>query len=350
MIDIGGPALLRAAAKNFAHVVAVCAARATTTPVLAELRARGELSLETRRGSRPRRSRRTAAYEAAIAAWFADGEAFPEPLVPVFDRRRSTSPTARTRTSAARYYAEAGARAHLLSRVEQLHGQAALVQQPQRPLRGAAARCRVRRPGLRDRQAREPVRGRGRARRSRRPTRRRSPPTPSPPTAASSCSTGRSARVPFPYVECAAAPAVFAPDLHSTVVSPVLRHLHHRVHLRELGGGVKFNHRLVRSWGGGGAVSIVCSIRDRLNHRFLFVAGVRGGRGKEHLVMLPGGEWRAASAPGSGSTNHTSQVQARVRLMMEDHAQAQAQIQGHAQGAGSEACSYVDSGSRAGSG
>jgi phosphoribosylaminoimidazolecarboxamide formyltransferase / IMP cyclohydrolase len=48
MIDIGGPAMLRAAAKNFAHVAPV--ARPERYPeVLAELRADGALSLDTRR-------------------------------------------------------------------------------------------------------------------------------------------------------------------------------------------------------------------------------------------------------------------------------------------------------------
>jgi len=48
MIDVGGPAMLRAAAKNYAHVTPVCRPD-QYEDVLAELRATGELSLETRR-------------------------------------------------------------------------------------------------------------------------------------------------------------------------------------------------------------------------------------------------------------------------------------------------------------
>jgi len=48
MIDIGGPSMLRGAAKNFAHVAPVCR-HEDYEPVLTELRASGELSHETRR-------------------------------------------------------------------------------------------------------------------------------------------------------------------------------------------------------------------------------------------------------------------------------------------------------------
>ena len=48
MIDIGGPAMLRAAAKNFQHVAAL-SSPAQYEPVLAELRAAGGLSPSTRR-------------------------------------------------------------------------------------------------------------------------------------------------------------------------------------------------------------------------------------------------------------------------------------------------------------
>src|SRR5205807_1698292 len=62
-----------------------------------------------------------AAYETAIARWFADVEAFPERLVlsysKVSDLRYGENPHQR-----GAYYAEDGARVHLLSRVEQLHG------------------------------------------------------------------------------------------------------------------------------------------------------------------------------------------------------------------------------------
>ena len=63
----------------------------------------------------------TAAYEAAIAAWFAEPEPFPATLVlsldKVIDLAYGENPHQR-----AAYYADRGARRHLLSRVEQVHG------------------------------------------------------------------------------------------------------------------------------------------------------------------------------------------------------------------------------------
>jgi phosphoribosylaminoimidazolecarboxamide formyltransferase/IMP cyclohydrolase len=120
MIDVGGPSMLRGAAKNFAHVAPVC--RSERYPaVLDELRESGDLSLETRRTLAAEAFATTAAYEAAIARWFGDVEAFPETMVTAFakvrDLRYGENPHQR-----GAYYAEQGARVHLLSRVEQLHG------------------------------------------------------------------------------------------------------------------------------------------------------------------------------------------------------------------------------------
>jgi phosphoribosylaminoimidazolecarboxamide formyltransferase / IMP cyclohydrolase len=120
MIDIGGPSMLRGAAKNFAHVAPVCRPERYDS-VLSELRRRGDLSPETRRSLAAEAFATTAAYEAAIAHWFGDVEAFPETLVSAFakvaDLRYGENPHQR-----AAYYAEQGSRVHLLSRVEQLHG------------------------------------------------------------------------------------------------------------------------------------------------------------------------------------------------------------------------------------
>jgi phosphoribosylaminoimidazolecarboxamide formyltransferase / IMP cyclohydrolase len=120
MIDVGGPALLRAAAKNFMHVAPV-ARPERYEPVLAELRAHGGLSLDTRRSLAAETFVVTAAYESAIAAWFADREAFPEGLIPTFWKDRDLAYGENPHQRAA-YYAEAGARRHLLSRVDQLNG------------------------------------------------------------------------------------------------------------------------------------------------------------------------------------------------------------------------------------
>jgi phosphoribosylaminoimidazolecarboxamide formyltransferase/IMP cyclohydrolase len=120
MIDVGGPSMLRGAAKNFAHCAPVCRPERYRA-VLEELRDAGELSLATRRSLAAEAFATTAAYETAIARWFGDVEAFPETLVTAFtkvsDLRYGENPHQR-----GAYYAEQGARVHLLSRVEQLHG------------------------------------------------------------------------------------------------------------------------------------------------------------------------------------------------------------------------------------
>ncbi|MBI3629349.1 MAG: bifunctional phosphoribosylaminoimidazolecarboxamide formyltransferase/IMP cyclohydrolase, partial [Candidatus Rokubacteria bacterium] len=90
-IDIGGPAMIRAAAKNSASV-GVVTDPAQYEPLLAELRASGgALSEETRRRLAREAFRRTAQYDAAIAAYLesrAPGErdAFPPRLVLEADR------------------------------------------------------------------------------------------------------------------------------------------------------------------------------------------------------------------------------------------------------------------------
>jgi phosphoribosylaminoimidazolecarboxamide formyltransferase / IMP cyclohydrolase len=120
MIDVGGPSMLRGAAKNFAHCAPVCRPE-QYDPVIAELRERSELSLPTRRALAAEAFATTAAYETAIARWFGDVEALPDRLTLSFtkvaDLRYGENPHQR-----AAYYFEDGARVHLLSRVEQLHG------------------------------------------------------------------------------------------------------------------------------------------------------------------------------------------------------------------------------------
>jgi phosphoribosylaminoimidazolecarboxamide formyltransferase/IMP cyclohydrolase len=70
-IDIGGPALIRAAAKNHADV-AVVVDPADYASVLAELKQHGATRLALRRRLAAKAYARTAAYDAAIANWFAD--------------------------------------------------------------------------------------------------------------------------------------------------------------------------------------------------------------------------------------------------------------------------------------
>ena len=77
LIDIGGPAMVRAAAKNFAHV-AILTSPADYPGALDELGRSGELSAETRRRLARTAFAHTAAYDAAIVAWL-DGAGGPGP-------------------------------------------------------------------------------------------------------------------------------------------------------------------------------------------------------------------------------------------------------------------------------
>jgi phosphoribosylaminoimidazolecarboxamide formyltransferase/IMP cyclohydrolase len=79
-IDIGGPAMTRAAAKNHAWVAVVTRVDQYDV-VLAELRADGEISLATRRALALEAFAATAAYDAAIVDWLQQGEELPQHLV-----------------------------------------------------------------------------------------------------------------------------------------------------------------------------------------------------------------------------------------------------------------------------
>ncbi len=68
-IDIGGPTMVRAAAKNHAHV-AVVVDPADYRPVLHELRSEADLAASTRLRLARKAFAHSAAYEAAIADWF----------------------------------------------------------------------------------------------------------------------------------------------------------------------------------------------------------------------------------------------------------------------------------------
>jgi len=92
-IDIGGPSMIRSAAKNHAHV-GVVVDPADYAGVLEELRAGGSLSEATRRRLALEAFERTAAYDAAIATWLgrqevAEGEVFPARL-PIHLERAQT--------------------------------------------------------------------------------------------------------------------------------------------------------------------------------------------------------------------------------------------------------------------
>ena len=120
MIDIGGPAMLRAAAKNFEHVAPICSIERYDA-LLLEIQATGEIDADTRRELAAEAFAHTAAYEASIATWFGDRETFPPRLIVPLERRREL-PYGENPHQRAAYYVESGARRDLLSRVEQLSG------------------------------------------------------------------------------------------------------------------------------------------------------------------------------------------------------------------------------------
>jgi phosphoribosylaminoimidazolecarboxamide formyltransferase/IMP cyclohydrolase len=88
-IDIGGPSMLRSAAKNFASVYVVVDP-ADYARVLATLQA-GDDDLDLRRLLAGRVYAHTASYDAAIATWFARerGELFPQTVAMSFERAQS---------------------------------------------------------------------------------------------------------------------------------------------------------------------------------------------------------------------------------------------------------------------
>jgi phosphoribosylaminoimidazolecarboxamide formyltransferase/IMP cyclohydrolase len=123
-IDIGGPSMIRAAAKNHAYA-AVLVDSADYTLVLTELReSGGRLSMGTRERLAAKAFALTARYDAAISSWFAMrayAGAFPptwsDSYEKVMDLRYGENPH-----QLAAFYARAGSPTHLLAGVEQLHG------------------------------------------------------------------------------------------------------------------------------------------------------------------------------------------------------------------------------------
>jgi phosphoribosylaminoimidazolecarboxamide formyltransferase / IMP cyclohydrolase len=121
-IDIGGPTLIRAAAKNHAFS-AVVVTPESYDALLAELEAsEGRLSLRTRQSLAMEAFAYTARYDAAIARWFGEREGdFPAQYTRSFEKVLDLTYGENPHQRAA-YYAEAGARTHLLSMVSKLHG------------------------------------------------------------------------------------------------------------------------------------------------------------------------------------------------------------------------------------
>jgi phosphoribosylaminoimidazolecarboxamide formyltransferase / IMP cyclohydrolase len=121
-IDIGGPTLIRASAKNHPFA-AVVTSPESYDAVLEELRASGgRLEGRTREALATEAFAYTARYDAAISRWFAEREDdFPaqdtRAYTKVMDLSYGENPHQR-----AAYYMQYGARTHLLSMTSKLHG------------------------------------------------------------------------------------------------------------------------------------------------------------------------------------------------------------------------------------
>src|SRR5882757_6289728 len=124
-IDIGGPTMIRAAAKNHEGVAVVVKPEAYDA-VIAELEESGgaELSATTRHWLANEAFAQTARYDAAISRWFSMSyEDFPEHLAVAYEKVLDLSYGENPHQRAA-LYSDASARSHILSRVQKLHGKA----------------------------------------------------------------------------------------------------------------------------------------------------------------------------------------------------------------------------------
>jgi phosphoribosylaminoimidazolecarboxamide formyltransferase / IMP cyclohydrolase len=121
-IDIGGPTMIRAAAKNYVFS-AVVVKPESYDAVLDELRGAGAtLSLPTREALAAEAFAYTARYDIAISRWFAEkGEDFAPLHVRAYEKVVDL-PYGENPHQRGAYYAQVGARAHVLSQVQQHHG------------------------------------------------------------------------------------------------------------------------------------------------------------------------------------------------------------------------------------
>jgi phosphoribosylaminoimidazolecarboxamide formyltransferase / IMP cyclohydrolase len=121
-IDIGGPTMVRAAAKNFAFT-AVVVKPESYDAVLQELHeSDNRLSLPTRESLAAEAFAYTARYDTAISRWFAEKQgAFPELMMSAYEKVTDLSYGENPHQRAA-YYSQVGARMHVLSQVRQLNG------------------------------------------------------------------------------------------------------------------------------------------------------------------------------------------------------------------------------------
>ncbi|MBU8880286.1 bifunctional phosphoribosylaminoimidazolecarboxamide formyltransferase/IMP cyclohydrolase [Bacillus sp. FJAT-29790] len=121
-IDIGGPAMLRASAKNHEYVTVVVDPTDYET-VLTQLKDNGEVQKETRRKLAAKVFRHTAAYDAMIAEYMTDlaKEGTPEKLTVTYELKQSLRYGENPHQKAAFYRKPLGS-AFSIANAEQLHG------------------------------------------------------------------------------------------------------------------------------------------------------------------------------------------------------------------------------------
>ncbi len=121
-IDIGGPAMLRASAKNHQYVTVVVDP-VDYTNVIEELKADGQTTLETRRKLAAKVFRHTAAYDALIAEYMTElaQEETPEKLTVTYELKQSLRYGENPHQKAAFYKKPLGSN-FSIAYAEQLHG------------------------------------------------------------------------------------------------------------------------------------------------------------------------------------------------------------------------------------
>ncbi|MGI8593164.1 MAG: bifunctional phosphoribosylaminoimidazolecarboxamide formyltransferase/IMP cyclohydrolase [Solirubrobacteraceae bacterium] len=121
-IDIGGPTMIRAAAKNFPFS-AVVVGPESYDAVLEELRTSGtRISLSTRESLAAEAFAYTARYDTAIARWYGErSEDFPPLYLRAFEKVLDL-PYGENPHQRAAFYAQVGARMHVMSMVSQVQG------------------------------------------------------------------------------------------------------------------------------------------------------------------------------------------------------------------------------------
>lgn len=121
-IDIGGPTMIRAAAKNHEDVAVVVRPESYDAVVEELKQCDGEISASTRHWLANEAFAQTARYDASISLWFSESyETFPEHRVLAFEKELDLSYGENPHQRAA-LYSQVGLDSHVLTGMSKLHG------------------------------------------------------------------------------------------------------------------------------------------------------------------------------------------------------------------------------------